>query len=261
MKPWPQIISIADNLMGTMGIAWKDFSTGEEFYYNSDDLFPAASIIKLHILAEVFRQADKGELSLGEEICITDSDKVGGAGVLQSMRGGLKLPIVDLAALMIVVSDNTASNLLIERAGIDRINALIQELQLAGTALGRTFMTHPHLSPANFITAKDTLVLLELLYSGKLLSKDNTRLALDILSKQQFKDKLPKRLPADICCAHKTGEIDGVRHDAGIVLLPDRAYGLVMLTKELAEEEAGDMAVSEVSRLIYQYVTHEENGK
>ena len=127
MSVWPQITTIAENLIGTLGLAWKNLSSGEEFYHNADEVFPAASIIKLHILVEVLRQAEQGMLSLTEEITITNPDKVGGAGVIQALHTGLSLPVCDLAALMIIVSDNTASNLLIKLAGIDKINVFISK--------------------------------------------------------------------------------------------------------------------------------------
>lgn len=261
MNIWPQVTSIAENLMGTMGIAWKDLSSREEFFHNPDEVFPAASIIKINILIELLRQADKKDLSLNEELLVTNSQKVGGAGVLHAFDSEIRLSLRDLAALMIIVSDNTATNLIINRIGIGKINSLAFDLGLSGTVLGRTFMTHPNLPPANFTTPKDTLMLLQSLYNNKIISPYMKNLAIEILSKQQFKEKIPRFLPKDMQYAHKTGEITGVRHDAGIILDPNHPFILVALTKDLVEEEAGNMAISEVSKLIYNYVTSKEHVK
>ncbi len=243
---------LASHIDGKVAFAVKNFITGREFHLNSSQRFHAASIIKLPILGELFRQALDGVVSLDSEVVLRQPDIVDGAGVLLEMHPGISLTLRDLARLMIVVSDNTASNMLIDLLGFEAINNFIAAAGMDETCLNKKFMLPlkaPHLF--NYTTAADTLMFLFKLYNNELLSEDFTAEAISILSRQQYREKIPKYLPREIVVANKTGEVSGVRHDAAIVMAPAAPYGIVVFTSDLKNEYDGDETVAQISLAVY----------
>ncbi len=156
---------------------------------------------------------------------------------------------------MTVISDNTASNIIIDKLGFDSINALIAQVGMNNTRLNKKFMT-PLASPElfNHTTAYDMALIMEKLWRGFLLGPKFTDEVIDILSRQQYREKIPKYLPHEIKIANKTGEISGVRHDCAIVLIPGSEYSLSICTSELKDEWAGDEFIARVSKEIYNFV-------
>lgn len=225
-----------------------------EWAHLPQEPFPAASILKVPVLLEVYRRFQEGSLDPEELVVLERDDMVRGAGVLFELHPGLQLNLRDMARLMIVVSDNTASNLLLDRVGFDAVNSLMSRLGMAGTTLNRKFMHPPGPRGDNVTTAADTVRCFRELYAGELLREPWREEALNILRRQQFREKIPMMLPVTAVVAHKTGELDGVRHDAGIVEDRGRAYVLAVLTREGREPWEVDYRVARISRWCYDWV-------
>lgn len=253
---WKEKISkFASSFEGKIGIAYCNPLKKERFSIKGKVIFPAASIIKIPVLVEFLRQAEKGRLSLAQKIKIKKEEKAGGAGVLKELHDGLELTYLDLAKLMIVISDNTATNILIDAAGMGRVNEMMRSIGLKKTVLGRKMMVDPKaLHTKNYVTPDETAFFLEELLKGNLLSKEYTDIALDILLRQQFREKIPRFFPDDVGVAGKIGEISGVRHDAGIVFHPKGAYILCVFTMNVKDEWKADETIGKISKIIYEAI-------
>ena len=234
-----------------------DATTRALWHFQGHTVWPAASIIKVPILVELYARFDAGDLDLDERVCLEDASRVGGAGVLFELHTGLELTLRDLGILMTVISDNTASNMLIERLGFDAINDRIQVIGMADTVLGRKFMTDPDaLDAKNFITACDMARCLARLHWGELLGPRSTEDVVGILKRQQYREKIPLFLPEDVPVGNKTGEISGTRHDAALVLLPGAPYILCCMTRGVRDVLAADRAIADLSLYIYEWMNN-----
>lgn len=264
-----RVADIAASAGGVFGVAARSLHTGEEILINPDEPFNAASVIKLAIMVEVFRQAEEGLLNLETRVRLADTDKVGGSGILQVLSSGIELPVIDLVRLMIVVSDNTASNLLIDIVGADRVNETMRDLGFPGIVLRRKFMTVPVAKPVpNSITPRDMTGLLEKIARGQVVSAWACGEMVRIMKQQQYNDLIPALLPVPgdedellagemprVEVAHKTGSVSRVRHDAGIVYVPGCDYVITILTKELPRPRDGEDAIRRISLEIYRHFT------
>lgn len=227
---------LLDAVPARLGVVWQSLSGAFDVRHQADSRFPAASVIKVPVLLELLRRADSGELSLDERVVLQSGHKVGGAGVLLEMHDGLELTLQDLAHLMTVVSDNTASNLLIERLGMDNVNVWMRSNGMHGSHLGRHFMETPSKERDNWMTPADAALCMRACGPR----------ALEILRRQQYREKIPLMLPEETSVAHKTGELEGVRHDAAIVEGP-HPYVLVLFTAEGGAAWHVDRALAELS--------------
>jgi beta-lactamase class A len=246
---------IAAGFDGAMGIAVKDLAGGETFGVNADSVFPQASSIKIPILIELYRQAQAGTLKLEERVELKRELMTGGSGVLQRFGEGTSaLSLRDLAVLMIVLSDNTATNILIDRVGMANVNATLDRLGLARTRLQRRMMdaAAQRASRENLSTPREMTALLELLHAGKILDAAHTAAVLEIL-KYPKTTALRRGLPANVELANKPGGIAGVACDSGIVLLAGRAFAISVMTTYDKDTDAAERAISDVSRRVYDY--------
>lgn len=213
--------------------------------------FPAASVIKVPIFLELYRRVQAGELSLEQRVTLRAENKSGGAGVLLELHEGLELTLEDLGRLMLVVSDNTASNLLLDLLGMDALNASMQRWGMKGTRFGRRFMEPATPTKDNRMTAADAGRCLEMLWRGEIIGEPLRTQALDTLKRQQYREKIPLMLPHDLPIAHKTGELDGVRHDAALIEHPAGPYVLVVFTEHGANPWDVDRGIAELSLALY----------
>ncbi|MEW6725270.1 MAG: serine hydrolase [Bacillota bacterium] len=259
-----QIEDILSSVDGTIGLWAQELRDGETLAWNEDEPFPAASIIKIPIMVEVFRQAQAGLLSLDRSISLSPEDQVGGSGVLQLLSPGIALPVRDLVALMIDVSDNSATNLLVDLVGAEAVTATMHALGLTGTYLYNKLMVVPVERPGNNATTpRDMGTLLVKLARGEVISYDACRRMVEILKRQQFNDILPARLPPAYgnevgglprwVMAHKTGMIAGCRHDVGLVYTSGRTWVVSAFSKGLTDAERGVQALGDISRLLYDH--------
>lgn len=204
---------------GRTSLYAKDLTTGETCAYREELPLVAASVIKLPILVEAFRQERDGLLSMEEKCCIRPEDKLPSCGALTYLHDGLEVTLRDLCTLMIILSDNTATNLLIRRLGMDAVNRTIQGLGLQETALRRKLFDASASGKGiqNTVSARDMGTLLECIFRGQCVSPAADGQMLKILSDQRLNGKMPFFLH-DYVVAHKTGEDDGITHDVGIIL-------------------------------------------
>ena len=210
------------NFRGEVGFYYKNLQTNEIIEYNEEKSMLAASLIKLTVLVEVFNQIDKGILKKDDEFITNDNDKVPSCGALNYMHSGLKITIKDLYTLMIILSDNYATNILIDILGIENINKTIKDINLKKTILNRKMFDEDKSSKGieNYTSAKDMGILLEKMYSGELVNKNYSKEMMDVLKNQRLNGKIPFFLhseKAKIEIAHKTGEDNNITHDVGIV--------------------------------------------
>lgn len=205
---------------------------GEAALYNADEPLIAASVIKIPIMVEAFRRMRAGTLNPDEKVVLRAEDKMPSCGALTYMHDGLQVTVMDLVVLMIILSDNTATNLLIDRFGPENVNETMRELGIPGITLRRRLF-EPELSRRgiqNTITARGVGTLLLKMARGELLGAQDDERMLSILCDQRLNSKLPFFLDG-VRIAHKTGEDDGITHDAGVIYAK-RQFVLVMLSNE-----------------------------
>jgi beta-lactamase class A len=210
-------------LPGRIGFYYRNLATGEEIAFHADEAFESASVIKLPVYAVIQKLVAEGKVSWDEKLLCREEDKKPSCGALTYLHDGLTVTVGDLVELMIILSDNTATNLLIDRLGTERINAFMTALGLSDRTRCRRKLFEPALAArgiTNHVTADDIGLLLEQMLRGELVSPAASREMLDILRDQRLNGKMPFHLkPRGIPCAHKTGEDydDGITHDAGII--------------------------------------------
>jgi beta-lactamase class A len=242
------------SLDGVLGVYVLDLTNGHTLALNADEVFPTASTIKIAILAELFHQAQLAKLNLNDVYTLKSSDLVGGSGIASVLTPGTtKLTLRDVAALMISLSDNSLTNVLIDRVGMDNVNSLLDSLGLTHTRLRRKMMDIKAASEGreNISTPREMAQLLEALYEGKVLNKQFTEDFFNLLSVKK-ESYIPRLLPEDLRIANKPGELEGVRNDCGIVFTGKRPFALcVMTTYVRHEREAGD-AIARISFSAYE---------
>ena len=241
------------SLDGVLAVAILDLSTGQKYLFHADEVLPTASSIKIAILAEFYRQVQQGKLKFTDLYTLQQADLVGGSGIAEAFTPGVtRLTLRDVAALMISVSDNSATNIIIDRIGMDNVNALLDSLGLAHTRLRRKMMDLKAASEGreNIATPRELMILLENLYRGKVLNKAMTEDFFKLLSihKESY---IPRELPEDLRVANKPGELEGVRNDSGIVFTGNRPYVISVMTTYLRHEGDGGAAIIRISTAAY----------
>jgi beta-lactamase class A len=213
---------------------------------------PAASVIKLLVAVEVYRQAESGALSLDDKITMTEKDMVDG-GPLFSMQAGASFTVGELVRHMLIMSDNTAANLLIDKVTMERVNECGRKLGMEKTVLQRKMMDFVLLEKGidNITSAADMVLLLDRLVHGTAMAKEHCDEMLSILKRQHYRTRIPKLLPAGVEVANKTGELPGgIGCEAAVVWHAPRPYILCLFSRGLTEE---DYAI--LSKSIYDAIS------
>jgi beta-lactamase class A len=257
---------IQKSFSGALGVAARNLKTGDELFLNADDVFPTASMVKIGILLELFRQKEAGKLELPELRTISKADKTAGSGLLENMGDEVTLSLHDIAVLMNAISDNTATNVLIDRLGIDAIDAAMQEAGMVNTHLYRKIvftsarkLKYPHFATG---TPRDFMTLMSNLYARKLLNKQNTDAMLTIMRIQKNMGNLTRYMPFNpfandkqAWVASKTGSITGTRNETGIIHTKTTAHVVSVMSKDCKDERwtpdnEATVAVAKISKAV-----------
>jgi len=244
---------VSDHLDGVAGVAIKDLTSGQTILIAPDEVFPQASSIKIAVLAELYHQAQQGELKLTDLYTVAKSDLVPDSDIMAGLTAGTtKITLRDLATMMVAVSDNSATNVLIDRVGMANVNAWLDTLGLPHTRLRRKMMDLKAANEGreNISTPREMMTLLEAMYRGKVLNREMTEDFFQVLS--THKDSwIPRDLPGGLKIANKPGALEGVRNDSGIVFLANRPYAICVMTSYLRREREGEEAISRISLSSY----------
>jgi beta-lactamase class A len=262
---------IAEQNDKTISVAFHDFETGKQILIKADEPYHPASTFKVHVMMEVFRQAQEGVLSLEDCIPIINSFTSIANGSKYSLdvnddaeqtlypRSGENESIRELTRLMIVRSSNLATNILLEKVGTENVNHFIRTLGIEGVVVRRGVEDNAafRLGINNSATARGLTQTMQLIAEGKVVSTQASEKMIEILLGQEFNESIPALLPNSVKVAHKTGWTNDVYHDTGIIYSEDRKpYVLSIMTKGFAEDQgsAAHQCMADISRLIFEQI-------
>lgn len=216
------ILQKLKSMHGKVSFYYKNLVTGDTLCYQEDIPLQAASVIKIPVLIETFSRLDQESMKKTDIFEIKKEDKLPSCGALTYMHDGLQVTLEDLYTLMIILSDNTATNMLIKHLGMTQINSTLHKLGLIHTKLNRLLFDSEQsaLGIENYISAREIGILLEKMYCGELISQKASDEMLQVLKNQRLNGKIPFYIPKGIDIAHKTGEDTGITHDVAIVYAP-----------------------------------------
>ena len=257
---------------GKVTLAAKNLDTGATYSIRAEDPVRTASTIKLPIMIECFAEAAEGKLKMTEPITLTSAEKVSGSGLLQDLSEGDQLPMRDVIDLMIVVSDNTATNLVLNRIGGNAVNLRMARLGLMQTRVMRKIRgdgtnlkapsgwTDEGAKPENQkwgtgrSSPQDMLTLLEKLYRGELVSKTASDEMLQILKRQRDHDCIGRDMK-DVTIASKSGSLDHLRSDVGIVYSKHGPIAMAITVEDIPEidytpDNPGALLISALSEIL-----------
>lgn len=230
---------------------WTKPLDGEATGFNEDLPLMAASVVKVPVMVEAFRQFRAGLLDPDEQVTIRPEDRMPSCGALTYLSDKVRPTLMDLTTLMIILSDNTAANLMIDRVGVDAVNRTMEERGVPGICLRRKFF-QPQLAAlgvTNTVTARGCGVLLEKMAKGELLGGEDDARMLSILYNQRLNGKIPFFLHG-VKIAHKTGEDDGTTHDAALIQAK-RPFVLCMLSNDVDVPEY-ERLMQDTARELYE---------
>jgi len=283
-----KIEEVAEGLEGTLGVAVKHLGTGEEVLIKGDDFFPLASALKVPVLITLYRQVDEGKISLDEKLVMTEDTQVPGSGILQNLTPGLETIVRDYVTMMMMISDNTATVMLVDLVGRENINETLRRLglkanimlsreRLHAAARGKVRQSRQGREPrsVNMMTPRGMMALLEKLYRGEAASRSSCDDIIDLMKRcQTGGNRLRKYLPRDAVevadktgtmairkkgasvVANKPGIVYAAVIDVGIVFPKERdPYIICGFSKDLSENDDGEEAIATVSKLVYEHFT------
>jgi beta-lactamase class A len=255
---------------GKVAIAVKHLGTGDTYFLNADEPMPTASLIKVAVMVETYQQAVGGKVSLADKVTLRDADKVPGSGLLTDhFSDGATFSLRDAVRLMIAFSDNTATNLVLDRVGIRAVNERMEALGLPNTKInakvfrGSTTSVAPERTRKfglGSTTAREMVTLLEKIQAGEVASPAACQVMLKHLKKCDDKDRFTRLVPAGTVVAHKTGSVNDARTDAGIIYLAGGPVALCVLTAENQDrawrpDNAGNLLCARAAKEVHDYFT------
>lgn len=248
-----RIAEIAADCGGTVCVAVRNIRNALDLSINDDIVVSSASIIKVPIIVEAMRQVAAGKLSLDTLYELRDEHRVRGSGVMRYLHTGTLLNLKDLLTLMIIVSDNTATNMIIDLLDVQNVNSTMRALGLTKTRLQRKMYDWEAIERGldNICTAGEIADLLVMIARNEAAGGEWDQMILDILHQQQDTTRLGMFLPEEVRLANKTGSHRNVFHDCGIVSTDDFSYAVSVFTKCAYSPGDAQVGIARVSRAIY----------
>jgi beta-lactamase class A len=257
---------ITSQFRGIAGISVRNLSTGEALSLRGDEKFPSASLIKVSILVALLEEVEQGRMQLDERSTMIARDRVGGSGILKHMQPGSDPTIEDLAWLMITLSDNTATNLLLDKLDIATVGAKMEALGLPRSKVhSKTFrrqtsiaMDSSALYGFGVATPDEMVELFALLHEGRAVSPAQDSVAMQMLFANQDGTMMVRWLPGRTRVAHKTGSVDQTRNDCGIMYTPSAPIALCVMTREnedrsYAVDSSAHLFIARVAREVFRH--------
>jgi beta-lactamase class A len=251
---------------GVVGVSVRNLATGESLSIRGEETFPTASLIKVAVLVALLDQVEKGSIRLDDPLTMIARDRVGGSGVLQHLHSGLGLTVEDAARLMIVISDNTATNLLLDKVPMRAVWAKMDSLGLPHTRIhSKTFLRSTSVAMDSSVkyglgvtTPDETVRLFALLHEGRAVSPRMDSLAISILRGNEDWNKLVRWLPDGAAATHKSGDVDQSRNDCGILYGPDVPVALCVMTREnrdtsYATDNPANLLIARIGAEVYRF--------
>ncbi|MHB1426148.1 MAG: serine hydrolase [Gemmataceae bacterium] len=263
-----RLAPLAGSHQGKVALAVKNLETGESYYRNADAVMPTASLIKIAVLIDLYRQAQEGKLKLADRVVLRAADKVPGSGILtEHFSDGAEFSLRDAARLMIAFSDNTATNLVLDRVGIKSVNECMKTWGFPETRInakvyrGSTTSVDPESTRRYGLgstTAREMAGLLEQLQTGDRLRPFYKQSVLNHLAHNADKDKFKRLLPARVVVMHKDGSTSDTRTDAGLIHTPADIVAVCVLTtnnkdRRWQSDNAGNLLCARVAKEVYDY--------
>jgi beta-lactamase class A len=255
---------------GKVAIAVKHLDTGESCYLNADEPMPTASLIKVAVMIEAYQQADEGKFKLTDKVTLHDGDKVPGSGILsQYFSDGASFSVRDAVRLMMAVSDNTATNLVLDKTGIAEVNKRMEAMGYPNTKInakvfrGSTTSVDPERTKKYGLgstTAREMADIMETIQATDTFRPAIKQCMLSHLRSNSDKDKFPRFLPPGTVVAHKDGSVNDARTDAGLIHTPGGIVAVCVLTNDNADktwrqENAGNELCAKVAKEVYDHFT------
>lgn len=221
----------------------------KQVHINDEAIFPAGSLYKLFVMAAVLKEVEEGKLRMDQRVSASKEhldEVLGGTEYgYEEVEGDITFTVDQALERIARLSDNYAAIILAEKVGWNKVQAQAKATGASTTVVKSPISTTPY----------DISIYLRNLYQGRVVSKESSQKIVDYLARSQLNNRIPKQLPEGLKIAHKTGELSGVRHDAGIVFLPDgKAYTIVLMSKNLTFEDQGIEALARVSKVVYDYL-------
>lgn len=242
------------NTQFTPGVFFLDLDSNSYMDFNGSLTYAAASTIKVPILVAFLQDVDAGKVRLDEMLTLRQEHIGGGSGELQGMPVGSKFTALDVATKMIIISDNTATNMIIARlGGMASLNQRFKSWGMSTTVLNNLL---PDLEGTNTTSPKDLSLLMTRISQGELMSLKSRDRLLDIMGRTVNRSQLPQGLDPGARISHKTGDIGALIGDTGLVDLPNgKRYAVTVLVKRGFNDDRAYDIVKQISRLVYQYVS------
>ena len=271
-----RLAPLAKDHKGKIALAVKNLETGESYYRNADEVMPTASLIKVAVLIELYQQAQEDKLKLTDRVRLRAADKVPGSGILtEHFSDGADFSLRDAARLMIAFSDNTATNLVLDRVGVKSVNRRMEAWGFPNTRinakvyLGSTTSVAPERTRRYGLgstTAREMVELLEQLQMSERCRPFCKQAILNHLAKNADKDKFKRFLPADVVVMHKDGSTRDTRTDAGLIHTPAGIVAVCVLTTDNKDrrwhsDNAGNLLCARVAKEVYDHFASTKEPK
>ncbi len=257
-----------EHFPGDIGIGYVDLKSGKKCYAGNCDVYPAAGLAKLLLLIEIFNQLNEGKITEDEKIKLADEryyrdehaenevNPIISYGIARYLDPSLKLTVRDVCTMMMVISDNTAFNILLDKAGIDKVNDTLYDIGMNKSRINR-FMLFGKADREkeddivdNYVSVSELTALYEKMYNGQVISEDFSRRMLDLLKEHQRTNIIPYPIPDDISVAHQTGLDEGVVLDAGIIY-SEEPFILAMGVKN-ADVRDAEAVMRDITTMCYE---------